>query len=97
MSGVDVIATSHTTSTFNMADGSLYKLDSLIATSTLKSKAGGQGMREKEFIMVVWCGKKIRSSGSLFGFTRQSLVMPNSDLWTDFSIRTSHLLFLHTG
>ena len=33
---------------------------------------------------------KIRPSGSLFGITRQNLVMPNSDPRTDFSIRTSH-------
>ena len=34
--------------------------------------------------------QKNPSLGSLFGITRRSLVMPISDTWTDFSIRTSH-------
>ena len=47
-------------------------------------------MQEKESVMVVCCGIKICPSGSLFGITRQSLVMSNSDPRTDFSIRTSY-------
>ena len=39
---------------------------------------------------VFGANRKIRLSGSLFGITRRSLVMPNSDPRTDFSIRTSH-------
>ena len=34
--------------------------------------------------------RKICASGSLFGITLQSLVMPNSDPRTDRSIRTLH-------
>ena len=49
-------------------------------------------MQENESVMVVWCGYKNPFSGSLFGITRQNLVMPNSDPRTDFSIRTSHPL-----
>ena len=65
-------------------------------------RRGSKGMQEKKkTIMVVWCGCKNPSSGSLFGITRQSLVMPNNDSRTDFSMRTSHpwkiLMFLHTG
>ena len=52
----DVIATSHTTSTFNVADVNELECDSLILTPTLKSNPGDQGMQEKEFIMIVWCG-----------------------------------------
>ena len=46
--GVDVIATSHTTSAFNMADVNLYECDSSMATPTLKSNAGDQKVCNKK-------------------------------------------------
>ena len=36
----DVIVTSHTTSTFNVADVKVYERDSFMAAPTLKSNAG---------------------------------------------------------
>ena len=89
--GVDVIATSHTT--YNMTDVNVYKRDSLMASPTLKSDAGDQSVCKKKNIS--WrfgADRKLRPSGSLFGITRHSLVMPNSDPRTDFSIRTSQAL-----
>ena len=51
---VDVIATSHTTSTFNMADVNIQERDSLMATPTFKNKRWRpKGMQEKESIVVV--------------------------------------------
>ena len=47
-------------------------------------------MQAKESIRNFDADRKICPSGSLFGITWQSLVMPNSDAWTDFSIGTSH-------
>ena len=60
---IDVIVTSHTTPTFNMVDINLKQHGTFMATPTLKSNAGG--MQEKESIMVVWCGQKILSLGSI--------------------------------
>ena len=56
-----------------------------MAISTLRSK----DMQEKECIMVLGVDRKICLSGSLFGITRHSLVMPD-DPRMDFSIHTSH-------
>ena len=84
MLGFDAIATSHTTSTFNMAN-------SLMVTSTLKSNPGDQKVcKKKKLSWLLGADRKIGPSESLFGITQQSLVMPNSDPRTDFSIRTSH-------
>ena len=41
-------------------------------------------MQEKEFIVSERYGSTNLSLGSLFGITRQSLVMPNSDSWDRF-------------
>ena len=41
-------------------------------------------MQEKESIISVRYGSTNLSLGSLFGITRQSLVMPNSDPWDRF-------------
>ena len=58
---------------------------------TLKSNAGDQKVyKKKNLSWVFGVDRKIGRSGSLFGITRQSLVMPNSDSRTDFTIRTSH-------
>ena len=89
--GVDVIATSHTTSTFNMADVNVYECNSSMATPTLKSNAGDQKVcNKKNLSWFFGANRKICPSRSLFGITRQGLVMPNSDPRTNFSIRTSH-------
>ena len=57
MLGVDVIATSLTTSTFNMAEVNVKQHDSFMATPTLQSNAGDRkDMQEKESVMVVQCG-----------------------------------------
>ena len=62
-----------------------------MGTPTLKSDAGYQKVcKRKNLSWLFGADIKIRLSGSLFGITRQSLVMPISDLRTDFSIRTSH-------
>ena len=48
-------------------------------------------MQEKESFMHAWlfgADRKIHPSGSLFGITRQSLMMLNSDPQTDFSIHS---------
>ena len=78
-------------STFNMADINLKKYGSLMVTSTLKSNAAGQKVCKKDNLSwLVGADRKICPSGSLFGITWQSFVMPNSDPQMDFSIRTSH-------
>ena len=60
-----------------------------MVTPTLKSNAGGQKVCEKKNLSwLVGADRKIGPSGSLFAITRHSLVMPNSDPRTDFSIRT---------
>ena len=48
MLGVDIIATSHTTSTFNMADVNVKQHASLMGTPTLKSNAGDQKVCKKK-------------------------------------------------
>ena len=64
---------------------------SLMVTPTLKSNAGDQKVCKKKYLALLFGeDRKICPSGSLFGITRQRLVMPNSDPQTDFSIRTSH-------
>ena len=69
------------TSTFNMADGNVYELDSITANPTLKSKAGDERVCKK--LNISWLfgadikkKKKIRLSGSLFGITRQNSAKP---------------------
>ena len=47
-------------------------------------------MQEKNLSWLFGADRKIRPSGSLFGITQKSLVMPNIDPRTDFSICTSH-------
>ena len=47
-------------------------------------------MQEKNLSWLFGPDRKICPSGSLFGITWQSLMMPNSDPRTDVSIRTSH-------
>ena len=81
---------SHTTSTFNMADVKVLEHNSLMATPTLKSNAGDQNVyKKKNLSWLFGADRKICPSGSLSGITPHSLVMPNSDPRTDFSIRTS--------
>ena len=74
-----------------MAGVNVQERDSLMATPALKSNAGGQKVCKKKNLSR-FCGadRKIRSSGSVFGITRQNLMMPNSDPRTDFSIHTSN-------
>ena len=62
-----------------------------MATPTLKSNAGDQKVcKKKNQSWLSGADRKIHPSGSLFGITQQSLVMPNSDPRTDFSIHISH-------
>ena len=68
-----------------MADVNVNECDSFMVTPTLKSNAGDWKVCKRKNLMVVRCVRKIRPSGSLFGITWQSLVMPNR-----FFIRTSH-------
>ena len=69
---------------------SRYRNVTLMATPMLKSNAGDQKICKKKNISWLFgADRKIRPSGSLFGITQQSLVTPNSDPQTDFSIRTS--------
>ena len=65
--------------------------DSLMETPTLKSSAGDRKVcKKKNLSWLFGVDRKIRPLGSMFGIPRQSLVMPNSDPRTDFSICTSH-------
>ena len=53
----------------------------------LKSNAEGQKVcKKKNLSWLFGTDRKIRPPGSLFGISRQSLVMPNSDPRMDFSI-----------
>ena len=62
-----------------------------MATPMLKSNAGDQKeCKKKNLSWFFGADRKIRPSGSLFGITPQSLVMPNSDPRADFSVSTSH-------
>ena len=83
--GVDVIATSQATSTFNSADVSEYKRCTLMAMPTLKSNAGDQKVcKKKNLPWFFGADREICPSGSLFGITRQSLVMPDRSLAWSF-------------
>ena len=64
----------------------------LLLTPTLKSNAGNQRVcKKKNLSWLFGVDRKIRPSWSLFGITRRSLVMPNSNpRGTNFSIHTSH-------
>ena len=89
--GIDVIAMSHAMSTFNMVDVSVKQRNLLMGNLTLKSNAGDQKVcKKKNLSWLFGADRKIRPSGSLFGITRQSLVMPNSDPGMEFSIRMTH-------
>ena len=62
-----------------------------MVTPMLKSNAGDQKVyKKKNLSWLFGTDRKIRPLGSLFGITQHSLMMPNSDPWTDFSIRTSY-------
>ena len=62
-----------------------------MATATLKSNSGDQNVCKKKNISWLFgADRKTRSLESLFGITRQSLMMPNSDPRTNFPIPTSH-------
>ena len=64
MLGVDVTATSHTTSTFNMADVNRKERDSLMATPTLKSNAGDRKVcKKKNLSWLFGADRKICPSG----------------------------------
>ena len=79
-----------------MADVNVNERDSFMATPTLKSNAGDRKMcKKKNLLWLFGAYAKVRPSGSLFGITRlrslfgitrRSLVMPNSDPRSDFSI-----------
>ena len=89
--GFHVIATSHTTSTFNIVDVNVQEYDSLMTAPTFKSNDGDHKVcKKKNPSWFFGADRKIRPSGSLLGITRQSLVMTNSDPRTNVSIRTSH-------
>ena len=65
--------------------------DSFMAAPTLKSNAGDRKVcKKRNLLWLFYADRKNPSSRSLFGITRHSLVMPNNDLRTDFSSRTSH-------
>ena len=75
-----------------MADINVKQHDSFMATHTLKLNAGDRKVsKKKNLSWLLDADRKIRPSGSLFGITWHSLMMPNSDPWTEFSIRTSYL------
>ena len=62
-----------------------------MAHPTLKSNDGDQKVCEKKNLSWLFgADRKIRPLRSLFGITRQSLVIPDSDHRMDFSIRNSH-------
>ena len=64
---------------------SVKECDSLMVIPTLKSNAGDQRIcKKKNLSWLFGADRNIRPSGSLFGITRQSLVMPYSDPRTDF-------------
>ena len=89
--GFDVIATSHTRSDFNMADINVYECDLFMGSPTLKSNAGDQKVcKKKNLSWLFGAVIKICPPGSLFAITRQSLMMPNNDPRTGFSIHTTH-------
>ena len=56
-----------------------------MATPTLKSNAGDRKVcKKKNLSWLSGADRKIRPSGSLFGITPASLMMPNSDPRADF-------------
>ena len=60
-----------------------------MTTPTFKSNAGDQNVcKKKSLSWLFGVDRKKRPLGSLFGTTWQSIVMPNSDLRTDFSVLT---------
>ena len=68
--GIDVIVTSHMTSTFNMADVNVHERDALVATPTLKSNNGDQKVcKTRIYHGYMLRTETIRPSGSLFGIT----------------------------
>ena len=84
---VDVIATSHKTSVFNMADVNIKERDSFMVIPMLEL--------EKYARKRIYYDCSVRTENSVprdhcFGISWQNLVMPNSDPRTDFAVRTSH-------
>ena len=77
--------TSHM-SAFNMANVNLANGHSFVKIKSWRPKV----CQKKNLSWFFGADINIRPSGSLFGITRHSLVMPNSNPRTDFSIRTSH-------
>ena len=78
--GVDFIVTSHIRSIFNSADINIQDYDLLIAIPALKSNAGNKKVCKKKYLSWLFgADRKNCPSGSLFGITRQSLVLPNND------------------
>ena len=70
---------------------SMYRNLTRLWRPTLKSNAGDQTVcKKKNLSWLFGADRIIRTSGLLFGITRQSLVMPKSDPRTEFSIHTSH-------
>ena len=61
-----------------------------MATPTYQMMEIKSVQEKKNLSWLFGADRIIRPSGSLFGITRQSLVMPNSDARMDFYIRTSH-------
>ena len=69
----------------------LEERDTLLAPPMLKSNAGDQKVcKKKNLSWLFGADRKTCPSGSLFGITRQSLMMPDSDPQMYFSVRTSH-------
>ena len=58
--------------------------------SNADDQKADQLVLKKNLSWLFGADRKIRPSGSLFGITRQILVMPNSDPRMDFSIRISY-------
>ena len=67
----------------------------LIYGDSLQLNAGDQKVcKKKNLSWSFGADRKFHPSGSLFGITRHSLVMPNSDPWTDFSVCWKILIIL---
>ena len=63
MLGIDIIMTSHMTSTFNMADIHVKERDSLMATPTLKLNVGDQKVcKKKNLLWLFDADRKIHPS-----------------------------------
>ena len=77
---IDCITTSHMTPTVNICG----RQHTGTCASYVKIKRWRSKICKKKNLSWLFCAdRKIGPSGSLFGITRQSLVMPNSDPRTD--------------